>query len=268
MNTKFYFPALCMLAAAAVNTVSANAQDPIYEPEEGTTISFTKTGNMLMASAGMAMDATDNTAEIHFCDNGNVYFFNLLAFPDPQYGIQGGDTYILGKRDGNKITVDVPQLDFIEDNQIYNTEMTHTLNLLVPSDNVPYMPGLMGWTQWFAPAEGNNQITFFIDEVGNITLSLDEGQAIANCAEPSYQEDAWTFGYRSLKFAPKEGQDLSVYLPNVVGVNGVESNRTAVAEKYFDLSGKAVKTPVKGSVYVRVVEYTDGTSKSFKTVVR
>lgn len=52
-----------------------------------------------------------------------------------------------------------------------------------------------------------------------------------------------------------------------VSVDGIASGSMAVAEQWFDLSGRRVVNPENG-IYMKRVEYSDGTVRTFKTVVR
>lgn len=57
------------------------------------------------------------------------------------------------------------------------------------------------------------------------------------------------------------------YMKNTNGVKAVENDAPVASEAWFDMMGVRVEKPSAG-MYIRVVKYADGTSKSFKVLVK
>ena len=52
-----------------------------------------------------------------------------------------------------------------------------------------------------------------------------------------------------------------------VSVDSLNADRKPVAETWYDLSGRRVANPANG-IYIRRIEYSDGSTRSLKTVLK
>ena len=193
------------LAAMALSIpFSSFADEPIMDAE-GTVITFNKTFKSFDSTMMLTEDNTEEGAEIVFDGNGNVYFFNLTAC---QYGGRG-DTYIKGVQEGNKIYVDTPSLNFIQD--MGQTEVNYVLHSLVTTDEIPMMPTIMGITTWYCQAAEPSRIVFNISDDGVISYDNNGGlNAFGNCTVPNMSAFEYEFDTAMLDmvFTPDAGQDL------------------------------------------------------------
>ena len=107
-----------------------------------------------------------------------------------------------------------------------------------------------------------------------ISYNFSNGDTISRIVDGSH--------YMSIPFSGYDTIDLQVFYLDgdkeydsakvrVAGeedsVEGIAADATVAAEQWYDLSGRRVVNPERG-IYLKRVEYSDGTARTFKTMVR
>lgn len=245
MNPSTFRLALAAFSLAALAAPSASAEmarvsaaDVITSPN-GKVAEYTKT-----ASGCLQMFDTDwyedeqSSAKIVFGENDEVYFPDILSRMPM-------GSYVKGVRNGDKITVTLPQV------VSYSDQWGMVLQIDINLGKASEMDGRYSMTA----VEGENQVFFSVADDGSITLDpLGEDYGIALFNAPSNQ---WYGAMENrVKYVPKQGSAVEI----------MEADTEIVSETYYDLAGRQIDTPHTG-ICVKRTRYAGGREASSKVLI-
>ncbi len=244
MKKNFTLAAICC-ALAAMN-VQAAVDEPTTDVE-GTEKSYTKISTFWAYGTIMG-EQIDEDVEVVFGDEGMVYFKNFL---------NNYDTYIEGKMDGDKILMDLPQVEYSD--EWYGDQVLSLLVEVAP----PAIYADFSEVWYGLPADDSDEpktIVFNITEDGTIVWDNPDGKyALGAVPVPDYMDMGAIMAFTALKFVP-EGVDVSKV--EMAGNGVVESM------KYYDMNGRQISQPSASGIYIRVSTLGNGVKKAEKILVK
>ncbi len=258
MSKKFTF-ALMALAMSALTSTAAINDEPIFDVDDipGETKMYTMTVTAL--SLGTEIPSTYEHSEVHFGDNGMVYFFNFTG--------ENNDTYIMGaKKSDSEITIPLPQLESININGSQETQMILDLvkEVDVPEEIKTLFPGMWEYLfpTWYGVAyDMETSVSVMIDEDQSMHLECPEGLMIGLVETPPSNPYTCPVAVpiTSITFTPE------FEVPDVpTGVDMIDNGVESVV--YYDLQGRVVENPAEGNIYISVTTKADGSKVSQKIV--
>lgn len=241
MLMKNFFTPLALISMLTAGSAGLSAYasstrttaDDVITAVEGETVTYDKTysGCCLYPDFTWTDDAAARSNIVFGSDNA-VYFQDLLSMM-PML------TYVKGVKDGNTISVTLPQVVSYSDQWGFVLEID--VNLVKSEEN--------GGKSTYVAVEGENVVTFTVDSNGIITLDpLEEGYGIGLVQLPN--NDWYGFMENKMQYVP-QGSGVSTPVGGKV-MKEVESRIC------YDLSGKQVSEPESG-IFIRRTVHTDGT---------
>ncbi len=234
------------LAAICCALAAMNAQAAVDEPTtdvEGTVKSYTKVSNFWAYGTNMG-EQIDEDVEVVYGEDGMVYFKNFL---------NNYETYIEGKVEGDKILVELPQVEYGD--EWYGDQILNILVKVAPPEIFAAFSDV-----WYGLPEDENEVyktaVFNVAEDGTIVWENPDGEcALGTIPVPDLMGTGATMAFTALKFVP-EGVDI----------NKVEMTQSGVVVgmKYYDMNGLHISEPAASGLYIGVSTLSNGEKKAEK----
>ena len=233
----------------------------------------------------LSPDAT--VGEEYISDNDLLFWHNLNdvdKFQTPEFvlysALANSPTISINDELGKPATPEKPiKLDFSvwEDGTTYLhyaiPQLSTDGNLLDP-DKLFYEVYVDGSLYTFmpdrypgVPEEGLSLVPYRFSAQGDGVLTSAWTENSANHDVMIFTPVVESLGVKSVYITDDVRNESEMLVVEVSGISDIESEKRVSRSEYFDFTGKRVANPGKG-LYLRKVTYTDGSSDTFKEIVK
>lgn len=162
-------------AGSQMRMAAASTDSPITEVPEGEHIQYTSQSLSFTSQGGLSYDHANGPIEIVYCDNGDVYFKDMIT-------IGGFGTYVKGTYADGKITVKLPQVVYADDSE-FSDYFSYSLSL-IDLEYKETEDGLMVSFKHVDPEA--NVVTYTVsDDRSSLKLDLNPGLTLESATPPA-----------------------------------------------------------------------------------